>query len=88
MLAALALLVLFAGAATAASIEAEIDRNEATLEDRLTLTLTVTGAAGGEPMLPRTERLRGPAGGSVETVELRQRPGFDQRQLSLRAAAH
>jgi hypothetical protein len=46
------LLLAFAGAAAAASIEAEIDRNEATLEHRLVLTLTVSGAANAEPILP------------------------------------
>jgi hypothetical protein len=51
-LAALALLAASAVAATAASIEAEIDRNEATLEDRLTLTLTVIGSEGAAPVLP------------------------------------
>ena len=43
---------LFAGAAAAASIEAEIDRSQATIEDRLVLTVTVTGAAAEPPVLP------------------------------------
>ncbi len=51
-LALLALLALSAGAAAAASIEAEIDRDEASLEDRLTLVVTVTGAAAARPALP------------------------------------
>ena len=38
------LTLLAASGAMAASIEAEIDRNETTLEDRLVLTLTVTGS--------------------------------------------
>ena len=38
--------------ALAATIVAEIDRNEATLEDRLTLTITVTGGGVAEPQLP------------------------------------
>ena len=48
----LSLLGGFAGMAAAASIEAEIDRNEASLQDRLVLTLTVTGSGGAEPVLP------------------------------------
>ena len=48
----LALVAGFAGAAAAASIEAEIDRNDATIEDRLTLTVTITGAGAAEPVLP------------------------------------
>ncbi len=46
------LTLLAAGGARAASLEAEIDRNEATLEDRLVLTLTVTGSGSAEPTLP------------------------------------
>ena len=51
-LALLALLAFSASAASAASIRAEIDRNDATLEDRLVLTVTVTGASGTPPTLP------------------------------------
>lgn len=51
-LAALALLAALAGPAAAASIQAEIDRNEATLEDRLVLTITVTGSSAAAPQLP------------------------------------
>ena len=47
-----ALALLAAGTATAASITAEIDRDEATLEDRLVLNLTVTGSASAVPVLP------------------------------------
>jgi hypothetical protein len=48
----LPLLAGIAGVAVAASIEAEIDRNEATLQDRLVLTLTVTGSQSAIPVLP------------------------------------
>ena len=48
-----ALALLGAGVAAAASIAAEIDRNEATLDDRLVLTVTVTGSASAVPELPQ-----------------------------------
>ena len=48
----LLLLAGMAGAAGAASLEAEIDRTEATLDDRLVLTLTVTGSGSALPTLP------------------------------------
>ncbi len=51
-LALLALIALTAGTASGASIQAEIDRNEATLEDRLVLTVTVTGSTAAPPVLP------------------------------------
>lgn len=51
-LSAAVVLLLSAGAATAQGITAQVDRTEATVEDRLVLTITIDGSQSAQPTLP------------------------------------
>ncbi len=75
---AAALALLAAGAAPAAqgrSIQAEIDRSEATTEDQLVLTVTVVGSQSVQPVLPALDAFEVvPAGQSKQWSFVNGRP--------------